>query len=176
MANVVVEVHGQGGSGGSGNIPPQTLSNNPPIPPSNNNPSNPTGSSSNTMPSNDRLVEDIRREIQQRGVMLVPGTTNFTTLINQIRQQQAQNISTGITDKYSDIRKKIGLRKDEELTGMRAEISDKREQELLGVIDPSFRKSIERKWERQEHIEEKKINRRFDPQIDKANEDEAAIS
>ena len=174
MANVVVEVHGQGGSGGSGNIPPQTPSNNPPIPPSNNNPFNPTGSGSNTMPSNDRLVEDIRREIQQRGAMLVPGTTNFTTLINQIRQQQSQNISTGITDKYSDIRKKIGLRKDEELTGMRTEISDKREQELLGVTDPSFRKSIERKWERQEHIEEKKINRRFDHQIDKANEDEAA--
>ncbi len=59
---------------------------------------------------NDRLAADIRREIATRGVVLVPGTANFTTLMQQITRQVGDNNSQAITQKYAGLRTDLAQR------------------------------------------------------------------
>ena len=53
-----------------------------------------------SMPPSDRMVEDIRREIAQRGVLLVPGTSNFSTMMNTLQQNQRNAINANVLSKY----------------------------------------------------------------------------
>ena len=59
---------------------------------------------------NDRLAADIRREISTRGVVLVPGTANFTTMMQQITRQVGDNNTQAITKKYASERADLAQR------------------------------------------------------------------
>ena len=63
-----------------------------------------SASTQSTQSVNDRLAADIRREIQSRGVVLVPGTANFSTLMQQIGRQVGDNNSQAISQKYDNLR------------------------------------------------------------------------
>lgn len=63
-----------------------------------------SASTQSTQSVNDRLAADIRREIQSRGVVLVPGTANFSTLMQQIGRQVGDNNSQAISKKYDNLR------------------------------------------------------------------------
>ena len=70
--NVRVVNNGTGGAGGT--TPPVTPPNTPPSPQPPQQPIPPTNDRGNgLLPSNDRMIEDVRREMQQRGVLMVPG-------------------------------------------------------------------------------------------------------
>ena len=97
MGNVTVEVIGNS-SGGS--APPQ--------------PQPSIGSSSSMIPDNSRMIEDIRREMRSRGVLMVPGTNNMSLLINQYGQNLRSDVNDRITDQFDsrrqDIRNKYGAK------------------------------------------------------------------
>ena len=74
-----------------GVMPPPNSSNNTPITPNGSTPA---------MPTYDRMAQDIRREILNRGVVMVPGTANFQQLLNTLQTQQKNNAFDAIEDKY----------------------------------------------------------------------------
>ena len=104
MANITIDVIGN--TNGSGQ-PPQQPTNQPyapqgqtggtNVPPSSNIPTL-------TDADNQRLVADIRREMQQRGVMFVPGSNNVNQIVGQYTQQYQQQGTQQIHSKYEGIR------------------------------------------------------------------------
>lgn len=112
MADVVVNIRGNtselqndlnqiGGQtppsipiGGSGQQVPPTGSQQIPSPQT-------PGGGTPAMPSYDRMAQDIRREILNRGVMMVPGSSNFNQFMNTIQQQQRTSGYQAIDDRYT---------------------------------------------------------------------------
>ena len=60
------------------------------------------------------MIEDIRREMRSRGVLMVPGTNNMSQLINQYGQNLRSDVNDRITDQFDsrrqDIRNKYGAK------------------------------------------------------------------
>ena len=100
MGNVTVEVIGNS-SGGSAAPQPQPSIGS-------------SSSSSSMIPDNSRMIEDIRREMRSRGVLMVPGTNNMSQLINQYGQNLRSDVNDRITDQFDsrrqDIRNKYGAK------------------------------------------------------------------
>lgn len=100
MGNVTVEVIGNS-SGGSAAPQPQPSMGS-------------SSSSSSMIPDNSRMIEDIRREMRSRGVLMVPGTNNMSQLINQYGQNLRSDVNDRITDQFDsrrqDIRNKYGAK------------------------------------------------------------------
>lgn len=120
---VTINVNGNIGGGGSGSqptpppsVPPQ-IPNTPPVSPSPQPQPSPSSSGAipppdlnrftpspmsmtNALPTSDALVQDIRREMASRGVVLVPGSSNYSTMMNQLRQTQQQNVMGDIDSQY----------------------------------------------------------------------------
>ena len=111
MADVVVNIRGNasdlqnnlnqiGGQtsptipgGGNQQLPPTGSQSQPPQPS--------PGGGTPAMPSYDRMSQDIRREILNRGVMMVPGSSNFNQFMNTIQQQQRTSGYQAIDDRYT---------------------------------------------------------------------------
>ena len=100
MGNVTVEVI-VNSSGGSAAPQPQPIIGS-------------SSSSSSMIPDNSRMIEDIRREMRLRGVLMIPGTNNMSQLINQYGQNLRSNVNDRITDQFDsrrqDIRNKYGAK------------------------------------------------------------------
>ena len=171
---ITVEVRGNsGGSGGGSNFnqPPQT-------PPSGGNgyqrvdlnQYNP-GDSSSVMPSSNRIAEDIRREIQQRGIVMVPGTQNFSTMMNQMRQQQAQNISNSIGSNYNKGISTIDNMRDKAHADVADRIFDATQSALQGITNPVNIRNIQKKYSRIEEREHDRIDSFFQPFYERANQE-----
>lgn len=103
MADTTLNVRVVNNGGGGGGTQPTT----PPNPPT------PGGFD---MPSNDKMIEDIRREMQQRGVVMVPGSQSMAQIIQQyganLRQQQEKSIRTDYVNlRQSNIQERDDLLK-----------------------------------------------------------------
>lgn len=123
-----------------------------------------------SMPNTDRIAEDIRHEIQQRGVVMVPGTANFTTLMQQMSKQESNNISSVIG---KDAAGKIDLIENlrEQAHGQVADnIIAARNRDLVGQTNPEIIEQINSKYKKLEEREHDRIDRYFDPQIQRINE------
>ena len=57
------------------------------------------GGGGSSVPSNDRMIEDVRREMQTRGVLLVPGSSSMTQIINQYGQATRGAVNDRISEK-----------------------------------------------------------------------------
>ena len=139
----------QGQNGGQNTPPPP---NNPPFIPYSRpdfdqykpNASTPGGA---VMPTTDRLVGDIRAEITRRGVMLIPGTQNFNTMMNTLQQQQRSNLM-GQIDNQRDARlQDIDKRADSLMDEIKTRVDISRASELAGS-DPLLSKSINDRWDK----------------------------
>lgn len=128
---------GGGNNGGFGGQTPQ-----PPIPGGHSPlPQTPSGGTP-AMPTYERMAQDIRREITNRGVMLVPGTANFNQFMNQVQQQQKSNAYRAIDAKYDDRFNQLQTRRKEEEDSLRKEIEEKRNAALAGKTSPLAIKNI----------------------------------
>lgn len=171
---ITVEVRGNsGGSGGGSNFnqPPQT-------PPSGGNSYQridlnqyKPGDSSSVMPSSNRIAEDIRREIQQRGIVMVPGTQNFSTMMNQMRQQQAQNLSNSIGSNYNKGIATIYDMRDKAHADVADRILNATQSALQGITNPVNIRNIQKKYSRIEEREHDRIDSFFQPFYERANQE-----
>lgn len=104
------------------------------------NPSNTTISPSSdgrsSVSSNDRMVEDIRREMQQRGVLLVPGSSSMTQIINQYGQAQRGSVINRIEEKYNERREDMRNRMSSDYDVIDSDI-ERRKQEGLKKLGPN---------------------------------------
>lgn len=121
MGNVTVEVIGNS-SGGSAAPQPSIGS---------------SSSSSSMIPDNSRMIEDIRREMRSRGVLMVPGTNNMSQLINQYEQNLRSDVNDRITDQFDsrrqDIRNKYGVKYQE----IEDNLEKQKQQRLAGSGTPN---------------------------------------
>lgn len=124
-------------SGGAGNqtpVSPQTPSGSP------------------AMPTYDRMSQDIRREISSRGVMMVPGSSNFNQFINTVQQQQRTSGYQAIDNKYDVLFERLQQERRAEEDSAKQEIELKRQKALSNTDDP-LRMAM--------------INKNFDSALDK---------
>ena len=101
-----------------------------------------TANGAPAMPTYDRLAQDIRREILNRGVLMVPGSTNFTQFMNTIQQQQRSTRYRDIDTKYDYLFDKLQEERREEEDSVRQDIELKRQRALSNTDDPFRIKSI----------------------------------
>lgn len=107
--DIEIPIQGQSASGGVPPVQPPVSPVQPSIPPNQPNYTRPiepppivnnpydTGNT-NMFPPNSRMIEDVRREMQQRGVLMVPGSSSMSQIINQygsnLRQQKVDEIKS----------------------------------------------------------------------------------
>ena len=120
MGNVTVEVIGNS-SGGS--APPQ--------------PQPSIGSSSSMIPDNSRMIEDIRREMRSRGVLMVPGTNNMSQLINQYGQNLRSDVNDRITDQFDSRRQDIRNKYEAKYQEIEDNLEKQKQQRLAGSGTPN---------------------------------------
>ena len=112
--NVRVVNNGTGGAGGT--TPPVTPPNTPPSPQPPQQPIPPTNDRGNgLLPSNDRMIEDVRREMQQRGVLMVPGSSSMSQIINQVVDNNRKSAQQSIKDEFTNKRKSLYAQRDEDI-------------------------------------------------------------
>lgn len=131
-----------------------------------------SASTQGTQSVNDRLAADIRREIQSRGVVLVPGTANFSTMMNQISQQQKVNLSNQITAKYDKRFQDIDEAKQAEYDQLVGSVNQKRIAALANVSDPIAINNLNRKYDTEIGRIQKRLDNKYGPMYDKAQEEE----
>lgn len=121
---------------------------------------------SSTLPTSDRMIEDVRREMQQRGVVLVPGTSSMTQIINQYGQAQRGTVNEAITERYDLRRSDMQQRMAKEYEEIDKQIEERRKAGLanLGASanDPFYRSVFEQQLEQQREIEYKRVGSKFD--------------
>ena len=153
--------------------------NQPPLPP--NNPYRridlnqyiPQRVQNPAMPGSDRMVEDIRREISQRGVLLVPGTANFSTMMNTLQQNQRNAINSNILGKYDQNIESVEDAREKAHADVVDNIASALQGELFGVIDPFKIKNIKDKYRKLEEHEHDRVDAAFDPIIQRIQNDRA---
>ena len=125
------------------------------------------------MPGSDRMVEDIRREISQRGVLLVPGTANFSTMMNTLQQNQRNVINSNILSKYDQNIESVEDAREKAHADVVNNIASALQGELFGVTDPFKIKGIKDKYSKLEEKEHDRVDAAFDPIIQRIQNDRA---
>ena len=121
MGNVTVEVIGNS-SGGSAAPQPSIGS---------------SSSSSSMIPDNSRMIEDIRREMHSRGVLMVPGTNNMSQLINQYGQNLRGDVNDRITDQFDSRRQDIQNKYRAKYQEIEDNLEKQKQQRLAGSGTPN---------------------------------------
>ena len=125
------------------------------------------------MPGADRMVEDIRREISQRGVLLVPGTANFSTMMNTLQQNQRNVINSNILSKYDQNIESVEDAREKAHADVVDNIASALQGELFGITDPFKIKGIKDKYSKLEEKEHDRVDAAFDPIIQRIQNDRA---
>ena len=157
MADVVVNIRGNtsglqndlnqiGGQtpptspvGGNQQVPPTGSQSQPPQPS--------PGGGTPAMPAYDRMAQDIRREILNRGVMMVPGSSNFNQFMNTVQQQQKDRAYQALDAKYDVRIDRIQQDRREEEDKIRQDIDAKRHAALANATDSLQIQTINRNFD-----------------------------
>lgn len=187
MADITVHVDGVASQGGQPNPQPQQQPQ-PTIPPQPTPQPQPsaTGTTGNAsvgtsqaappsapLPPSNSLVEDIRREITLRGAMLVPGTQNFQTLMNTIRQQKSTQLGDSVSNFWNGQRADIDQERDKEIKAKTDEINKQRQAQLLAAPD-ALHNQINANFDRQVRNARNAIEQQFAPAYQAVDQREKA--
>lgn len=104
------------------------------------------------LPTSDRLVNDVRAEMSRRGIILVPGTQNFSTMLNTMQQNQRASLVGQIDNQYERKMSDIDNRKDALMYEIKSRLDLAKDSELSTTNDP---------------IQIARINKRYDHLLDK---------
>lgn len=128
------------------------------------------------LPTSDRLVNDVRAEISRRGVLLIPGTQNFTTMLNTLHQNQRSSLMGQINAQYDLRMTDIDNRRDALMLEISNRYNAEREDVLRGVKDPLLRKKIDERYDKNIEWEEKRIASLFESQYNAVEEEQRTQS
>lgn len=136
---------------------------------------NPSGSGSGAsggsrggsgLPANDRMIEDIRREMQQRGVLMVPGSSSMTQIINQYGQSQKGVVNDAISERYDSRRADLQQKMSREYEDIDKRMEERRESGLANLganaNDPFYRTILDQQIDQQREAEYRRVGRKFD--------------
>lgn len=132
----------------------------------------PTNTDLPSMPTYDRMAQDIRREIQNRGVVMVPGSSNFNQFMNMMTQQQrAQNeqaISRNFDVRYSQ----LDAQRYAEGAKIEADVNAKRQAALQNATNQDDIDRINANFDNVLRTRLERLDRRFAPQYDQLQAEE----
>lgn len=172
MSEVTLNIVGNT-SGGSSN---GNTSNSSPL--GNNGSGNTTGStSSNSQPwniSSDRLLSDIRREMQTKGVALIPGTSTYNQLLKTIQEQQKNKLDQSISDHFSPINSSLINEYYDKRDEFTNRINAERRNALQGITDEDSIDSINTKYDRMLRREQRLLDAEFTPRFTSVENEENA--
>lgn len=123
------------------------------------------------LPTSDMLVQDIRREMSARGVFLVPGTNNFSTMMNTLRQSQRSSVMGAIDNDYNARMFSIDARKDALMYEVSDRIEKARQSELSSTNDQIRISDINKRYDNLLNREASKVDKFFASQYDSATQD-----
>ena len=121
---------------------------------------------SSVLPTSDRLVNDVRAEITRRGVIMVPGTQNFSTTLNAIQQNQRSAMMGSIEDDYNSRLADIDIRRERALRGLARRNDIARRAELKGETDPDTIDSINKYWDKKLESAQSHYEKEFQKEYD----------
>ena len=197
---ITINVNGVNSGGGNNNQPPTPPSPTPqpqsqPYQPSNNwqppvqpqQPQQPiryqrpdfnqfstgkyTGATDSVLPTSERMVNDVRAEISRRGIILVPGTQNFSTMLNTLRQNQQTANANSINQRFDDYTLDVGIRYDSAVNEIKRRIEESRQSELAGITDPTIISAVNKKWDKKFDYERERLSSRFDDEMSAASQE-----
>lgn len=184
MADVIVNIRGNAsdlqntlnnvGQGGGGSVqqpplPPRPGSapplssgggSTPFTPPSGNG-------GSAVMPTYDRMAQDIRREILSRGVLMVPGSSNWNQMMNTISTTQKNNANKALDIKYDEKFNALDQQRKAERQSITDDIEQKRRNALANTTDPLRIAEINRNFDKELSKRLLKIDSKFAPEFAK---------
>lgn len=122
-----------------------------------------------------RMIEDVRREMQQRGVVLVPGSSSMSQIINQYKQTQGDATEANISHKYGERRADMRSRMSTDYAHIDSEVEQQRRTGLLNIDDSDdFSKSVlENRLRQYSDSQYKHVGQRYDQEEEEINAEEA---
>lgn len=132
--------------------------------------------SGSAVPSNDRMIEDVRREMQQRGVLLVPGSSSMTQIINQYGQATRGTVNDRISERYDARRDDMRSRMTADYDSVDKEIERKRQEGIsrLGsrANDPLYRTALDDQLEQERERQYRRVGSQYDQEEEQINQEE----
>lgn len=145
---------------------PSSTSPKPQNPPVNTS----TPSQPNTL--NDRMVQDIRREIMSRGVMMVPGSSNFNQMMNIIAIKKREEIKSEIASKYDPKWSSLESQKMLEEQDFLTNLESRKKERLSGTTDPFLIHKINFEFEKNKQRGLRQIEEKYGAHFDDLLEEE----
>lgn len=136
----------------------------------------PSGGGGSSVPSNDRMIEDVRREMQTRGVLLVPGSSSMTQIINQYGQATRGTVNDRISERYDARRDDMRKRMSSDYDSIEQDI-DKRRQEGLRKLgpnanDPFYTSVLDQQLEEERQRQYRRVGSQYDQEEEQINQEE----
>lgn len=130
-----------------------------------------TGAIDSVLPTSERMVNDVRAEISRRGIILVPGTQNFSTILNTLRQNQKTANANSINQRFDDYTLDVGIRYDSAVNEIKRRIEESRQSELAGITDPTIIAAVNKRWDKKFNYERERLSSRFDDEMSAASQE-----
>lgn len=125
------------------------------------------------VPSDERMIDDIRREMQSRGVLLVPGSQGLQQIIGQYRQQLSATASAQVEQQFQPRRDALEQRRREELANIDRQI-DQFYREGFESSSPQARQSAHEAAKRDYAARERQLAKRLSKEGEAIDAEEAA--
>ena len=134
--------------------------------------SQPTNADLPSMPTYDRMAQDIRREIQNRGVMMVPGSANFNQFMNMVTQQQRSQNDQAISRNFDVRYSQLDAQRYAEGAAIEQEVNQKRQAALQNARTQDDVNLINNKFDSVLRTRLDRLDRRFAPKYDQLQTEE----
>lgn len=129
------------------------------------------------LPANERMIEDIRREMQQRGVVMVPGSSAMTQVVQQYGQSQRGAINEAISEQYDARRAQLQKRMEADYEDIDRRTDDRMKTGLANLgdkaDDPFYRSILESQVESARETEYRQLGSRYDEKAKELDAEEA---
>lgn len=125
------------------------------------------------LPTDERMIADIRREMQSRGVLLIPGSQGLQQIIGQYRQQLSNEASARVEERFQPRREALREKKREELAKIDRQLEDFYRPGLESS-NPEDRRVAEERLNRDRVLAEKRLEARLRQESKSIDSEEAA--
>lgn len=156
------------GNTGSGGRQPVS----PPMQPSGGQTPLPGGGTT-AMPTYDRLAQDIRREIASRGVVMVPGSSNFNQFMTSVQQQQRDKAYQAIDEKYDYRFETLHSQRKAEEDAIRQKVESERQSALSGITNPIAIRNINESYDKTLQRRLKSVDDKYESEYQRLEQEQA---
>ncbi len=125
------------------------------------------------LPTDERMIADIRREMQSRGVLLVPGSQGLQQIIGQYRQQLSNEASAQVEERFQPRREALREKRREELAKIDRQLEDFYRPGLESS-NPEDRRAAEELLNKDRVLAEKRLETRLRKESESIDSEEAA--